>query len=89
MEMYTALPNTSSHFSVFNYLFPGSLISSLQSSNDKFKKVPTNQLISSFLHDYQPLSTEEPDATEHWMSLDGEGQLHPKINNTPRQQEAV
>ena len=33
-------------------------------------------------------STEEPDANVYLVDPDGESQLHPKIDNTPRHQEA-
>jgi hypothetical protein len=47
------------------------------------------------LQDYQrlpteePLSTEEPDANIYQVNPDGESQLHPQIDDAPRQQEAA
>ena len=47
------------------------------------------------LEDYQPLpteellSTEEPDVNVYQVDPDGESQLHPKIDDAPRQQEAA
>ena len=56
----------------------------------------SNQTINQFLlQDYQLLPTEEllsiavPDIKVYQVDADGESQLHPKIDNTPRQQEAV
>ena len=56
----------------------------------------SNQTINEFLlQNYQPLpreeplSTEVPDANLYQVDPDGEHQLHPKIDNAPRQQEAV
>ena len=47
------------------------------------------------LQDYQSLptedllSTEKPDANIYQVDPDGESQLHPKIDDTPRQQEVA
>jgi hypothetical protein len=50
----------------------------------------SNQAINQFLlQDYQPLSTEEPNTNIYQVDSDGESQLHPKIDDTPRQQEAA
>ena len=57
----------------------------------------SNQTINEFLlQNYQPLPREEPLSTEvpdanvyQVVDPDGEHQLHPKIDNAPRQQEAV
>jgi hypothetical protein len=49
----------------------------LQQQIQKFSNQTINQFL---LQDYQPLSTEE---------ADGESQLHPKIDDAPRQHEAA
>ena len=50
----------------------------------------SHQAINQFLlQDYQLLSTEEPDANVYQVQPDGESQLHPKIDDAPRQHEAA
>ena len=45
----------------------------------------SNQTINQFLlQDYQPLSTEKPDANKYLVSPDGESHLHPKIDDTTK-----
>jgi hypothetical protein len=41
------------------------------------------------LQDYQQLSTEEPDVSIYQVDADGESQLHPKLDDAPRPQEAA
>ena len=58
----------------------------------KISNQTINQLL---LQNYQPLPTEEPlstevpDANMYQVDPDGESQLHPEIDNAPRQQEVV
>ena len=50
----------------------------------------SNQTINQFLlQDYQLLPTEEPDANIYQVDPNDESQLHPKIDDDPRQQEAT
>ena len=64
----------------------------LQWQIQKLSNQTINQLL---LQDYQPLPTEEPLSTEeldenvYQVDPDGVSQLHPKIVDAPRQQEAV
>jgi hypothetical protein len=68
------------------------LVSNAFNNKIKISNQTINQLL---LQDYQllpteePLSTEEPEANVYQVDPDAESQLHPKMNNTPRQQEAV
>ena len=67
----------------------------LHSFNDKYKKISNQTINQLLLQDYQlltteePLSTEEPDVKVYQVDSDAESQLHPKVNDAPRQQEAA
>jgi hypothetical protein len=64
----------------------------LQQQIQKNSNQTINQLL---LQDYQllptedTLSTEEPDVNVYQVDPDGESQLHPKIDDAPRHQEAA
>lgn len=65
------------------------------SSSGIFKNPIWKWILPFLLQDYQPLpteellSTEELDANIYQVDRHGESQLHPKIVNIPRQQEAT
>jgi hypothetical protein len=64
----------------------------LQQQIQKISNQTINQLL---LQDYKPLPTEEPlsigepDANVYQVDPDSESQLHPKIDDASRQQEAA
>ena len=64
----------------------------LQWQVQKISNQTINQLL---LQDYQPLPTEEPlsieepDSDNYQTDSDGESQIYPEIDDTPRQQEVV
>jgi hypothetical protein len=76
-------------------LLLASLILFLRSFNDKYKTFLTKLLNQLLIQDYQPLpteellSTEEPNENIYPVDPNGESQLQPKIDDTPRQQEAA
>jgi hypothetical protein len=64
----------------------------LQRQIPKISNQTINQLLSQDnqpLPIEEPLFTEEPDANVYQVDPDGKSQLHPKIDDAPRQQEAA